>query len=204
MYRLHPLWVRTMELVAEGVVGDVRAVKTVFSYFNDDGGDIRNQTATGGGALYDIGCYAVSAARLVFGAEPTGVKSSIVRDERFGTDVLTSAILEFDGGHATFACSTQMEADQRVDIYGTDGRLVVEIPFNIPSDRPARLLHVAGGDPPVAPNVTVHEVEPADPYTVEADAFSRALREGAPVPVPVSDAVANLEVIEAIFAAADS
>lgn len=200
MYRLHPLWVRTMELIAEGVIGEVRAVKTVFSYYNDDAGDIRNKVETGGGALYDIGCYAVSVARLVFGSEPTGVKSSILRDERFGTDVLTSAILDFDGGQSAFTCSTQMESDQRVDIYGTEGRLVVEIPFNIPPDQPTRLLHVAGGSPPVMPNVVVHEVAAADPYAVEADAFSRAVRTGSAVPVPVTDTVANLEVIEAIFA----
>lgn len=200
MYRLHPLWVKAMGLIEEGVIGDVCAVRTVFSYFNDDPGDIRNMTQTGGGALYDIGCYAVSVARLVFGSEPTSVKSSIKRDERFGTDIITSAVLDFGGRHASFVCSTQMEPDQRVDIYGTEGRIVVEIPFNIPPDRPTRLLHVAGGSPPVTPDVVVHEVETADPYTVEADAFSRAILEGSPVPVSPMDAVANLEVIEAIFA----
>jgi predicted dehydrogenase len=200
MYRLHPLWVKAMVLIEEGVIGDVCAVRTIFSYFNDDPGDIRNMTQTGGGALYDIGCYAVSVARLVFGSEPTSVKSSIKRDERFSTDILTSAVLDFGGRHASFVCSTQMEPDQRVDIYGTEGRLVVEIPFNIPPDRPTRLLQVAGGSPPVAPDTVVHEVETADPYTVEADAFSRAILEGSPVPVSPMDAVANLEVIEAIFA----
>jgi predicted dehydrogenase len=200
MYRLHPLWVKAMGLIDEGVIGDVCAVRTVFSYFNDDPGDIRNMPQTGGGALYDIGCYAVSVARLVFGSEPSSVKSSIKRDERFGTDILTSAVLDFGGRHASFVCSTQMEPDQRVDIYGTEGRLVVEIPFNIPPDRPTRLLHMAGGSPPVAPDVVVHEIGTADPYTVEADAFSRAILEGSPVPVSPMDAVANLEVIEAIFA----
>ena len=202
MYRLHPLWAETKRMVDAGAIGDVRVVRVVFSYFNDDPTDIRNKTESGGGALYDIGCYAVSASRLVFGSEPTSVKSSILRDERFGTDIVTSSVLEFGDRHATFVCSTQMEPDQRVDIYGTEGRLVVEIPFNIPPDRPTRLLKIAGGSPPVKPDVVVHEIETADPYTVEADAFSRALREGTPVPVPVTDAVANLEVIEAIFAAA--
>jgi predicted dehydrogenase len=202
MYRLHPLWVTVMGLIDDGAIGDVRSVRTVFSYYNDDPGDIRNTVETGGGALYDIGCYAVSVARLVFGSEPTDIKSAIMRDEHFGTDVLTSAVLDFGGRHASFVCSTLMEPDQRVDIYGTQGRLVVEIPFNIPPDRPTRLLQVAGGSPPVAPHVVVHEVGTADPYTVEADAFSRAIRMGSAVPVSPADAVANLEVIEAIFAAA--
>jgi len=202
MYRLHPLWLKTKQMVDGGAIGDVRALRAVFSYFNDDPSDIRNKTESGGGALYDIGCYAVSAARLIFGSEPTSVNASILRDERFGTDIVTSALLEFGDRHATFVCSTQMEPDQRVDIYGTKGRLVIEIPFNIPPDMPTRLLQVAGGSPPVDPDVVIHEIATADPYTVEADAFSRAVRDGTPVPVPVTDTVANLEVIEAIFAAA--
>lgn len=200
MYRLHPLWLMAKAMVDDGTIGEVRAVRTVFTYYNDDPGDIRNIAEMGGGALYDIGCYAVNVARMVFGSEPSGVKSSILRDEEFGTDILTSAVLDFDGRHATFVCSTQMEPDQRVDIYGTEGRLVIEIPFNIPPDRSTRLLHIAGGSPPVAPDMVVHEVEAADPYAVEVDSFSRAVRDGTPVPLPLSDTVANLEVIEAIFA----
>jgi len=202
MYKLHPLWVETMRMVHGGVIGEVRAVHTAFSYFNDDPADIRNIVSAGGGALYDIGCYAVSVARLVFGAEPDRVVAALRRDERFGTDVLASAVLDFDGRHASLVCSTQMESDQRVDIYGTEGRLVVEIPFNIPPEIPTRILHVAGGSPPVAPNVTVHQVGAADPYTIETEAFSLAIRSGDPVPTDPADAVANLEVIESIFAAA--
>lgn len=203
MYRLHPMWAAVVEMVREGVIGEVRAVNTVFSYFNDDPTNIRNIPEAGGGALYDIGCYAVSVARLVFASEPTEVKASVQRDERFGTDVVTAALLDFGGRKASLLCSTQMEDDQRVDIYGTKGRLVVEIPFNIPPDRPTRVLQVAGGSPPVSPDVVVHEFEAADPYAVEADAFSMAIRSGAPVPIPPDDAVANLEVIEAIFADAN-
>lgn len=200
MYRLHPLWVKIMDLVQSGEIGQVRGVQTIFSYFNDDGSDIRNRSEVGGGALYDIGCYAVNVARLVFGTEPDGVKASIIRDPVQGTDIVTSAVLDFGYGHASFICSTRMESAQRVEIAGTNGRIVVEIPFNIPPDRPTRLQVIAGGDPPVAPAVEVHEVPAADPYAVEADAFSRAVRTGSEVPVPTSDAVANLEVIERIFA----
>lgn len=202
MYRLHPMWVKTMELVRSGAIGDVRSVQTVFSYFNDDPADIRNIPDVGGGALYDIGCYAVNVARMVFGTEPTDVKAAIRVDERLGTDVVTSALLDFDGRHSTFVCSTQLEPDQRVDIHGTSGRLVVEIPFNIPDDRPTRVLRVAGGDPPVSPRIETHEIPATNPYSVQADAFSQAVRSGAPVPVDPADAVANMEVIERIFAEA--
>jgi predicted dehydrogenase len=200
MYRLHPTWVKTKELVDSGAIGELRSVQTIFSYFNDDPANIRNIPEVGGGALYDIGCYAVNVSRMLFGSEPTDVKGSIRRDERLGTDVVTSGILDFGGRHATFTCSTQMESNQRVEIVGTRGRIVVEIPFNIPTDRPTRILQVAGGDPPVAPRVEIHEFPTADAYAIQVDSFSRAIRAASPVAVPPDDAVANLEVIERIFA----
>jgi len=204
MYRLHPLWVKTMELVDGGAIGEVRAMQTVFSYFNDDPTNIRNIPEVGGGALYDIGCYAVNAARLVFGSEPTAVKGVVMRDQSLGTDVVTSALLDFDGRQASFVCSTQLESAQRVDVLGTDGRLVIEIPFNIPPDLPTRILQIAGGEPPVSPEIAVHELPPVDPYAVQADVFSKSIRAGTTLPVPPTDAVANMEVIERIFADAEN
>lgn len=204
MYRLHPLWAELKRMVDEGSIGELRAIQTVFSYFNDDPKNIRNIPEVGGGALYDIGCYAINASRFLFGAEPTTVKGSIHRDETLGTDIVTAGLLDFDGRLATFICSTQMEPDQRVDVYGTEGQLTVEIPFNIPPDRATRILRFAGGDAPIDPHVESHEIAAADPYTVQADAFSRAIRQDIAVPTPVEDAVANLEVIEAIFADANN
>jgi predicted dehydrogenase len=200
MYRLHPMWQKTKELVDSGAIGEIRSVQSAFSYFNDDPTNIRNIPEVGGGALYDIGCYAVNVARMLYGSEPTVVKGAVRRDPTLRTDVVTSALLDFDGRHATFVCSTQMEPGQRVDIHGTEGRLVVEIPFNIPPDRPTRILQMAAGEPPVAPGIEVHEIPAANQYAVQVDAFSRAIRSGTPVPVPPEDAIANLEVIERIFA----
>ena len=204
MYRLHPLWAEVRRLLSEGAIGDLLAVQVFFSYYNVNPDDIRNIAHVGGGALMDIGCYAVNAARMLFGTEPTRVHGAIRRDTGFGTDVLTSALLDFDGRHATLSCSTQLESDQRVHIHGTTGRILVEIPFNIPPDRATRILVVSGGEPPVAPEIAVHEVAAADQYEVQADAFSRALREGTPVPTPPADAIANLEVMERILADAEA
>lgn len=198
MYRLHPMWAKVRELVDSGAIGEVGSIQTVFSYFNDDPTNIRNIPEVGGGALFDIGCYAINVARMLFGSEPTAVKGSIRRDQSLGTDVVTSALLDFGGRHSTFTCSTQLEPDQRVDIHGDAGRLVVEIPFNIPPDRPTKVIQVAGGAPAVSPEI--HEVPSANQYTIQADAFSRAIRAGAPAPTAPSDAVANIEVIERIFA----
>jgi predicted dehydrogenase len=204
MYRLHPLWVEVMRLIGEGEVGDLLAVQSFFSYYNVDPDDIRNSVEFGGGALFDIGCYPVNVARMLFAAEPSGVKSMIRRDDSFGTDVLTSVLLDFDGRHASFTASTQLEDDQRVHIHGTAGRLLVEIPYNIPPDRPTRILQYSGGEPPVAPGLVVHEIPPADQYGIQADAFSRSIRSDLPVPTDPEDAVANLMVMERIFADAVS
>lgn len=201
MYRHHPSWIALRELVASGRLGRLAAVDSWFSYFNDDPANIRNILAYGGGALYDIGCYSVNLSRMLFGAEPLDVSASIVRDPTSGVDVLASGTLSFADGVASFTCATRVEADQRVHVYGTLGRAQVEIPFNIPPTLPTRVFVTAGGDPPVAPATKTLEFAPADPYACEADAFAAAILEGRPAPVPPADAIANLRVIERLFAA---
>jgi predicted dehydrogenase len=202
MYRHHPSWLAVVDLVRSGRIGRLVAVQSWFSYYNDDPTNIRNIRQIGGGALYDIGCYNVNLSRLLFGAEPTRVEASIVRDATSGVDVVTSGLLEFEGGGtATFTCTIRAEDDQRVDIYGTEGRISVGIPFNIPPDRPTHVYVTHGGNPPVEPATERLTFDTADPYTVEATAFAAAILDGTPTPVPPADAVANLRVIEQLFAA---
>jgi predicted dehydrogenase len=203
MYRLHPSWVAVRELVASGRIGRLVAVQSWFSYFNDDQANIRNIREFGGGALYDIGCYNVNLSRTLFGSEPIRVTSAITRDRASGVDIVTSAVLEFDSGVATFTCSIRSEPDQWVHIYGTEGRISIAIPFNIPPDRPTEVFVTAGGDPPVAPSTETLTFPTADPYGVEADVFATAILDGTPLPFGPDDAVANLRVLEAVFAAAD-
>jgi predicted dehydrogenase len=205
MYRLHPSWQAVRDLVAGGRIGRIVAVQSWFSYFNDDPTNIRNIHEAGGGALFDIGCYNVNLSRMLMNDEPTRVHATVVRDPVMGVDVVTSAILEFPGERsATFTCSTRAEPDQRVHVFGSQGRISIGIPFNIPPDRPTEVFLTRGGDPPVAPATETLTFPTADPYAVEADAFAAAILDGLPTPTPASDAVANLRVIEAIFAAAEA
>ena len=204
MYRLHPSWQAVTEIVASGEIGRLVSVQSWFSYFNDEVDNIRNIREVGGGALFDIGCYSVNLSRLLFGGEPRHVAAALVRDPVMEVDVLTSAILTFEGGIASFTCSTRAEDDQRVHIYGTRGRISIGIPFNIPPDRRTEVFVSAGGDPPVSPDTRVLTFEVADPYTVEAERFAAAVLDGQPAPVPPEDAVANLRVLERIFAAAEA
>ena len=201
MYRLHPTWEAVMASLASGSIGQLRAVQSWFSYFNDDPNDIRNQLDAAGGALYDIGCYCVNLSRMLFGAEPIRVQGTVTRDPVTGVDTLTSGILDFDDGVASFTCSTRAEPDQRVHIYGTEGRISLEIPFNIPWDRPTRVFVTAGGDPPVRPETEVLMFDPANEYSIQAERFAAAALDGDPVPIPPSDAVDNLRVIEELFRA---
>lgn len=201
MYRLHPTWEAVRELLASDRIGELKTVQSWFSYFNDDPNDIRNQLDAAGGALYDIGCYCVNLSRMLFGAEPIRVQGTVTRDPATGVDTLTSGVLDFDNGIASFTCSTRAEPDQRVHIYGTEGRISLEIPFNIPWDRPTRVFVTAGGDPPVRPETEVLTFDPANEYSIQAERFAAAALEGGPVPIPPSDAVANLRVIEELFRA---
>ena len=165
--------------------------------------NIRNQPP-GGGALYDIGCYAILTARYVFAAEPTRVVAALDVDPAFGTDRLTSALIEFPGGrHLTFTCATQLSAHQRVTIVGETGRIEIAIPFNAPNDRPTRITIDSGVDL-VGGGARVEEFPVCDQYTLQGDAFSRAVLGEAPLEFPIEDAVANMRVIDAAFRSARS
>ena len=201
MIRSHPQWLRTRALIDEGRIGQLRSIAAFFSYFNNDPANIRNQPETGGGALYDIGCYCIHSARYAFAAEPTRVSALIDRDPQLGTDRLTSALLDFPAGHAIFTCSTQLVPWQRVHFFGTKGRIEIEIPFNAPPDRPTRLFIDNGSD--LHGSGIVTETFPiVDQYTLQGDAFSRSILEGTPLPVSLEEAIANMAVLSAIFASA--
>ena len=198
MIRSHPQWLRLRALLDEGRIGKLRSVMGFFSYFNINPANIRNQVECGGGALMDIGCYMIHASRFCFGEEPKRVVASIDRDPQMHTDRLTSAILDFPSGQSIFTCSTQLVPYQRIHFVGTRGRIEIEIPVNAPIDRPTRLFIDDGSD--LFGGGVVTETFPVcDQYTLQGDAFSKALLEGEDVPVPVEDAIKNMAVIEAIF-----
>ena len=202
MIRCHPQWHRARALIDAGKIGKLRCVMASFSYFNVDPKNIRNQEESGGGALYDIGCYCIQAARYGFGAEPKRVVGCIDRDPEMGTDRLTSALLEFGDGQAIFSCSTQLVPHQRVHFFGTKGRIEIEIPFNAPKDRPTRLF-IDGGDLFGGDRIT-EEFPVCDQYTLQGDEFSKAILEDRDVPVPLEEAIRNMKVIEAIFRSAET
>jgi predicted dehydrogenase len=203
MVRFHPQWRRAREIAQSGEIGEAKAIQTFFSYYLADPTNIRNKPP-GGGAMYDIGCYAILTARYIFGAEPLRAVGVIDRDPAMGTDRLSSGILEFPGGrHLTFVCGTQLGGHQRVTISGAKGRVEVQIPFNAPPDRPTRILFDTGVDL-FGGGARVEEFAICDQYTLQGDAFSQGVRGTAPWPYGVEDAILNMKVIDALFRSARS
>ena len=204
MVRTHPRWLRTRELVRAGRIGQLRVISGSFSYFNRDPMNIRNMPEYGGGALLDLGCYPVTLSRFMFGEEPSRVMGLVERDPDAKTDRLTSAILEFPFGQAVFTCSTQLAYHQRMALLGTTGRIDIERPVNPPNDQPTRILIDDNPSDPAGAGITAEIIEACDQFTIQGDLFSRAIREGGEVPVPLEDSIHNMRAIDAIFRSAES
>ena len=191
MYRHHPQWRQAHQWVQEGRIGDLRTIQSFFAYYLDDPGNIRNMADIGGGGLLDIGCYPISLARFIFDAEPQRVCGIMERDPALRIDRLGSGIMDFGRGTATFTYSTQLVPYQRVNIFGTTGRIEIEIPFNAPPDRPCKMALQSGTE------TQEIALKIADQYTIQADLFAQAILSDTPVPTPLTDAVANMRAIEA-------
>ena len=201
MTRSHPQWLKARDLIRQGAIGELRAVSVAFSYHNDDPNNVRNMADIGGGALYDIGCYALTMPQFLFDARPLRVVGTIERDPAFKTDRLTSALVEYPGGHSTFTVSTQLVPYQKVQALGTKGRIEIEIPFNQPPDRPARIF-VDDGSAPDGSRAREIALEIVDQYTVQGDAFSRAIRGEQAQVLSLEGSILNMEMIDAVFRSA--
>lgn len=198
MYRHHPQWRKAKQLVEDGEIGTLRTIQSFFSYYNIDPDNIRNMPDIGGGGLMDIGCYPVSLSRFIFDAEPERVFGEMEFDPELKIDRLGSGILDFGTGVSTFTYGTQLTPYQRVNIFGTEGRIEIEIPFNAPPDKPCKIWHQTGSD------TREIEFEVVDQYTIQGDVFSRAIIEDTDVPTPINDAVANMKVIDALVWSAEN
>jgi predicted dehydrogenase len=203
MVRTHPQWLHARELIRAGRIGELRTVMGFFSYFNRDAANIRNVRDWGGGGLMDIGCYPINTSRFIFGEEPRRVMALLERDPEMQTDRLTSGMLDFPSGQSVFTCSTQLVPYQRMQLFGTAGRIEIEIPFNAPNHRPCRIF-VDDGSDLFGAGVETESFPVCDQYTIQGDLFSRAIRGDGEVPVPLEDAIRNMAVIDALVKSAES
>jgi predicted dehydrogenase len=199
MVRTHPQWLRVREIAQSGRIGELRLVVGHFSYTRRAPEDIRNRLEWGGGALMDIGCYPITISRWLYDAEPTDVVAIVDRDAESGVDRLTSGLLRFPQGQATFTCSGDLVAAQRLEVFGTSGRITVRVPFTPANDKTSSIEIDEGRSP-----VEIQELEPVDHYTLQGERFSEAIRGVGRVPVSLEDATANMAVIDALFRSAVS
>ena len=203
MVRTHPQWLAAQAMIRDGRLGEVRAIIGFFSYFNTDPANIRHVPEWGGGGLMDIGCYLVNTSRMLLAREPHRVAAVCERNPHTRVDRLTSMILDFGDAHAIGTCSTQVVPYQRVQILGTAGRLEVQIPFNPPPDEGCRLLLDDGSDLRDGGSVRI-DIAPSNQFTIQGELFSRAILEGKPAPYPLEDSIANMRVIDALFASSQA
>jgi predicted dehydrogenase len=204
MVRTHPRWLRTRELIRSGRIGTLGLMTSSFGYSNRDPKNVRNIAEFGGGALLDVGCYAVTLARFIFGEEPSRVVGMIERDPEMKTDRLTSAILEFHSGQSSFTCGTQLAHHQHVAFFGTQGRIEIERPLNPATDQPSQILIDDNPSDAAGAGITLETIAACDQFTIQGDLFSKAIRENGEVPVPMEDSVRNMATIDAIFRSSES
>lgn len=194
MYRFHPQWDKARELVNDGSIGQLRSIHSHFSYNNHEPENIRNNADMGGGALMDIGCYSISLSRYLFNSEPLRVMGQITPYAGYEVDCFVSGVMEFADGSATFTAATKMESDQYVKASGEAGSLLLNMPFSPESDAETTVILKRNSQ------VESLRISGADHYRNMADAFALSIRNNQPVPTPLGDALANMKIIDAIFA----
>jgi len=203
MYRFHPAWTKVRGLIADGAIGRIIDVGIWFAFRTVEDGDYRLEFDAGGGALYDVGCYAVNVSRMLLGDSPDRVLGAARRNPATGVDMTFSGILDYGDAFATFTCSMEQEPQHSIVIHGTEGWMSIADPFNCPPDVATKVTVGTGGNHhPNASSITTHTVPPANQYGLQATALADAILTGSPSPLPLEDSIANMRLLERLFAAA--
>ena len=191
MYRHHPRIAELQEIIASGEIGELRSIRGTFTY-NDatDTSNIRFKSAWGGGSLYDVGCYPLTAARLLFGAEPEAVTvQALFSPEHDNVDMMASGLVEFPGGRGLiFDCGMWAYNRQLLEVLGTEGRIEIPMPFNARFDDAEFFVYTS-----VEPRRV--EAFGANPYVQQADHFAAAVFTGKRW-IAEEDPVLNMRLIE--------
>ena len=187
MHRHHPQYAEALALIASGELGDPRTASAGYRFTLNNPGDYRWDADKGGGALYDVGCYCVSALRLLLGREP--VRVSAAAHDRLGIDATLVGWLDFGGGFtAHFDCSVQASGGQHLQLVGSKATLSMDVPFG-PHKRTA---HLDLGE-------RRFTYPPSDPYEVMVADFGHAVQANAEPRWGLADALAQAKVLDALF-----
>jgi D-xylose 1-dehydrogenase (NADP+, D-xylono-1,5-lactone-forming) len=193
MYRHHPQTRRLVELISAGAVGRVRMIRAGFGFVSDREADVRLSAALDGGALMDVGCYCVSAARLI-GGEPERVSAEQALGGD-GVDVAFAATMRHGGEVLShFDAGLALASRDLLEVVGDGGALVLEDPWHC---RDPLVQLIRDGD------TEQIEIERANSYRLEAENMSAAIRGEASLVLDRADAVGQARAIEALYRSAD-
>lgn len=202
MYRYHPKHRRVREIIEEGEIGQIRAIHGCFTYNHiENKENVRYKKTMGGGAIYDVGGYPISAARMILGEEPLAVSvQALFSEEHDHVDVMATGLVEFPNGVGlTFDCGMWAAPRCTLEIVGSLGRIELPVAFGWEqSEEPAQIIvHVGDQRREERFGVLSH-------FMLEADAFAAAVLDGTPLPYPPEDAVRNMKVVEACLKSAET
>ncbi|PLW77776.1 Gfo/Idh/MocA family protein [Cohaesibacter celericrescens] len=197
MVTYHPQWQKVRDLLAEGAIGTLRHIQGVFSYYNVDPTNMRNQLDLGGGGLPDIGVYPTVTARFATGKEPVRARASIVRDPDFGTDIYANCQYDFGSFDMTFYCSTQLAQRQSMVFHGDEGFIEITAPFNAQLYEAVDVvLHNRGHS-----NVEKWAFRGVNQYQMEVEAIGNRLAGKDVTLFSLESSRANQAAIDALYAA---
>ena len=202
MVKTHPQWIKAKNMIHEGKIGKLINIQGFFSYYHTDRNNIRYKYKTGGGGMWDIGCYPVFISRFIYDEEPLKVQASLKYDTQSKVDILASVIMEFPSGTASFTVGTQMVPYQKMQFFGNKKMMEVQIPFNIPPEKNTAIV-LNSGDL-FGNDSEIIEIEASNQYSLQADAFSLSIINNTEVPVSLENSLHNTAVLQAVFESAKS
>ncbi len=200
MYRYHPRYEKIRDIIAAGEIGDIRAIRSAFTFNSAaNSANVRFRKEWGGGSIYDVGCYPITAARLLLGKEPEAVTvQALFSEEHGGVDMMASGLLEFEGAVSlSFDCGMWAAFRNPLEVVGTDG--IIEVPSAYVTGTPgsANFFVTAKGE---RREVDVPHV---NQYALQADHLARAITSGSPLAFGPDDAIANMRIIDACLKSAE-
>ena len=192
MYRFHPRSIAVKELIESGAIGPIQLVRAAFAFLHRDPSDYRFKPEMGGGALLDVGGYAVSAARWLIGAEPIEVQATAYYGPESGVDETLGGLLRFPGGEiGVVTCSFRTALRQNYEVVGRDGVIEVSLAF-VPEGEEAPLVLIRGAD------VETVRFPKTDQYQLMVEHFADCVLHGRPLRFPPTEARANMRVLDAL------
>ena len=192
----HPQFIRARDLLASGIIGRLRHVEGVFTYFNADPANIRNQAAVGGGGLRDIGVYPFGAVRFVTGQEPTAVPHARLEFDA-GVDTFAQVVADFPDFSFGAVVSMRAFPRQEVVFHGEKGVMHLSCPFNANVHDQAELHVETAGK-----TVMTERFPGVNQYVLQVEAFGQAAHAGAAYACPLEFSKGTQTMLDMTFAAA--